>query len=95
MEEFEDFKNQKAENMKMSVIEMLDKAKPIKKLQTIWESLDGSQRSDKDIWYYIWEVNSSGKALKPSEKYYPTLAKAKCYDDIDVLGWGSKIRQIL
>ena len=50
---------------------------------------------DKDIWYYIWEVNSSGKALKPSEKYYPTLAKAKCYDDIDVLGWGSKIRQIL
>lgn len=53
MEEFEDFKNQKAENMKMLVIEMLDKAKPIKKLQTIWESLDGSQRSDKDIWYYI------------------------------------------
>lgn len=53
MEEFEDFKNQKAESMKMSVIEMLDNAKPIKKLQTIWESLDDSQRSDKDIWYYI------------------------------------------
>lgn len=49
MEEFEDFKNQKAENLKASVIEMLDKAKTIKKLQTIWLSLDGSQRSDKDI----------------------------------------------
>ena len=49
MEEFEDFKNQKAESMKASVIEMLDKAKSIKKLQTVWMSLDGSQRSDKDI----------------------------------------------
>lgn len=42
---------------------------------------------DKDIWYYIGEVNSSGKALKPSEKYRPTLAKSKRYDDIDVLRW--------
>lgn len=49
MEEFEDFKNQKVESMKVSVIEMLDKAKSIKKLQIVWLPLDGSQRSDKDI----------------------------------------------
>lgn len=49
MEEFEDFKNQKAESLKASVIEMLGKAKTIKKLQAIWLSLDGLQRSDEDI----------------------------------------------
>lgn len=49
MEEFEAFKNQKAIGLKNGILEMMNNAKSMKKLQSIWLSLDSSQRSDQDI----------------------------------------------
>lgn len=49
MEEFEDFKKQKAVEAKEQAISQLAKAKDMKALQEAWISLDKDQKLDKDI----------------------------------------------
>lgn len=36
---------------------------------------------DKDIWYYVGEVDQNGEKLKPNERYSSFLSDAKRYDD--------------
>ena len=71
MEEFEDFKNQKAEGIKIEIIGRLENAKNIKELQSVWLSLDGSQKSDKDI---MAKKNEMKEALNESVKKVTTVA---------------------
>lgn len=40
---------------------------------------------DKDIWYYVGEVDSNGKKLKPNEKYSSFLIDAKRYNDETIM----------
>ena len=49
MEEFEDFKKQKAEDAKAEAINRLAKAKDMKALQETWKSLDKAQQLNKEV----------------------------------------------
>lgn len=49
MEEFEDFKKQKAEDAKEEAINQLAKAKDMKALQATWMNLDKTQQLDKEV----------------------------------------------
>ena len=49
MEEFEDFKKQKAEDAKAEALDQLAKAKDMKALLKVWQSLTKEQQLDKEV----------------------------------------------